>query len=161
MLGIYKRKLEELGVASAVVKEAAETTLAEVHGIGPQRDADIAAGQTIIACPTPSPPAKKVRRTKDRGTLTMEDPPCDMRFGDPRVRLDWIVRHANYPNPNLYVERCRTRINRNKKIATCFHTCCRSNADIFIQKHQQITAKGKVQHFRYRDFKCADCDSRK
>jgi hypothetical protein len=45
----------------------------------------------------------------------LEEPPFNMRYADPKVRLEWIIKHADH-NPNEYNEASRTRIRRHKPL---------------------------------------------
>jgi hypothetical protein len=157
-VGVYKRKLEESGVASNVIADAAEHALAEAQGAGSLSQADAAAGNLILT--GSRPPVKKPRKTKDRGPKVLEVPPVDMRYGDPKVRLEWIIKHADH-NPNEYNEASRTRIRRHKPIAECYRTCCNSDVEAFLRKHKTVSKTGKDQQFSYAKFKCNDCELRK
>ena len=158
LFATYKRKLEDAGVDTNVIAEAAGQALAVVQGATPDSPSDGDPGPTNLFPVTP--PAKKARKTKDRGPLSLEACPVDMRSGDPKVRLQWIIKHAVH-NPNQYNESSRRKISRNKPIAECYRLCCNSDADTFIQKHKTVTKSGKEQHFVYAKFKCKDCSQRK
>jgi len=158
MFATYKRKLEDAGVDSNVIADAAGQALAAVQGASSDSRPDSATGHDNPILVTP--PAKKARKTKDRGSLSLEKSPVDMRRGDPKARLEWIIKNADH-NPNQYDESSRTKIRRNKPIAECYRVCCNSDVDTFLQKHKTVTNAGREQHFIYAKFKCKDCSQRK
>jgi len=159
LISSFKRKLLALGVDPSLAHQSANECLLEhvSHGEG---TVGFVHTHTTTA-PLAQPATPKKRRTQDRGSRVLEDPPFNMRYADAKTKLDWIMQHADYPDPNEFVEKSRSRIKRNQKIAECFRGCCESSVDAFIDKHKYMTKAGKlVMNFTYSELLCVDCQQR-
>ena len=107
-----------------------------------------------------TPPAKKPRKTKDRGSKTL--PAFNMTRKSWREKLQWILENSTGLVPSDYVEASRKKVERNQRIERCFRLCCQSNYDQFIIKHSYKLKGGKIKaDFHYSQFKCEGCKDKR